>query len=123
MPNERIAITTFGFKYKNNPEAAATFDVRDFPNPFRVPELKAKDGRELEVMEYIFKKPEAQSRLNDIWITVISLFEAYASEGPFTVAIGCTGGHHRSVAVAEALKERLSHLTSVSVTHRELSDD
>jgi RNase adapter protein RapZ len=120
----RIEIVTFGFKYGIPLEADVVFDVRFLTNPFWEPELKPLSGLEEPVREYVLRQPAAH-RFLDLVVELLELtVPAYRAEGKQTlrVALGCTGGYHRSIALAEELARRLEPLeeSSVAVFHREL---
>jgi RNase adapter protein RapZ len=120
----RIEIVTFGFKYGIPLEADVVFDVRFLTNPFWEPELKPLSGLEEPVREYVLRQPAAR-RFLDLVVELLELtVPAYRAEGKQTlrVALGCTGGYHRSIALAEELARRLAPLeeSSVAVFHREL---
>jgi UPF0042 nucleotide-binding protein len=120
----RIEIVTFGFKYGIPLEADVVFDVRFLTNPFWEPELKPLSGLEEPVREYVLRQPAAR-RFLDLVVDLLELtVPAYRAEGKQTlrVALGCTGGYHRSIALAEELARRLEPFekSSVAVFHREL---
>jgi UPF0042 nucleotide-binding protein len=120
----QIDIITFGFKYGIPLEADLVFDVRFLTNPFWVPDLKPLTGLQPPVREFVMNQPAA-GRFLDLVAELLRLtVPAYRAEGKgrLTVALGCTGGHHRSIALAEELAERLVDVdeTSVAVFHREL---
>jgi RNase adapter protein RapZ len=121
----QIDIITFGFKYGIPLEADLVFDVRFLTNPYWVPDLKPLSGLQEPVREYVMKQPTAK-RFLDLVAELLELtVPAYREEGRarLTVALGCTGGHHRSIALAEELATRLrkpDQGTSVAVFHREL---
>jgi UPF0042 nucleotide-binding protein len=110
-PAGQLAVTvmSFGFKYGVPSNADLVFDVRFLPNPFFVPELKAFTGKEPRVAHYVLDRPDAWEFLDRVFELLAFLVPRYQKEGKtyLTVAIGCTGGKHRSVAVAQALTERL----------------
>jgi UPF0042 nucleotide-binding protein len=119
-----IDILTFGFKFGIPIEADLVFDVRFLTNPYYVPDLKLRSGLESPVREFVMDQPAA-SRFLDLVVQLLQLtVPAYRSEGKsrLTIALGCTGGYHRSIALAEELAERLRGLggASVAVFHREL---
>lgn len=120
-----VNLLSFGFKYGLPAESNLVFDVRFLPNPYFVPELKAQTGKESAIQEYIFSKPEAiaywQLLLQFITITL----EKYYEEGRYfvTIAIGCTGGKHRSVSFVERLAQTSLPNASVLVHHRDLSKE
>ena len=120
----RIEIVTFGFKFGIPLEADLVFDVRFLTNPYWEPALKPLSGLEEPVRDYVLRQPAAR-RFLDLVVELLELtVPAYRSEGKQTlrVALGCTGGYHRSIALAEALAGRLGGMaeTSVAVFHREL---
>jgi len=119
-----IDILTFGFKFGIPIEADLVFDVRFLTNPYYVPDLKPLSGLQSPVRDYVMGQPAA-SRFLDLVVELLELtVPAYRSEGKsrLTIALGCTGGYHRSIALAEELAERLRGMgsTSVAVFHREL---
>ena len=104
-----INVMAFGFKYGMPLDADLVFDVRCFPNPFYINDLKQKTGNDKEVQDYVMSFNEAvgfMDRLNDMMDFMIPL---YIEEGKIalTIAIGCTGGKHRSVTMANKLSEHL----------------
>ncbi len=107
----RVSVMSFGFKYGIPIEADLVFDVRFLPNPFYVPELTEKNGLDSEVYDYVMSSEQSREFLKKLEELVDFLLPNYEEEGKMnlTVCIGCTGGHHRSVAVTEALAQ---HLTS-----------
>ena len=120
----RIDIVTFGFKYGIPLEADLVFDVRFLTNPYWDPKLKPLSGLDEPVREFVLGQPAA-TRFLDLVAELLELTApAYRAEGKeqLRVALGCTGGYHRSIALAEALAERLAKLpkASVAVFHREL---
>jgi UPF0042 nucleotide-binding protein len=120
----RIDILTFGFKFGLPMEADLVFDVRFLTNPYWVPNLKPLSGLHESVRDYVLSQPSA-ARFLDLVIELLDLtLPAYRAEGKsrLTVALGCTGGYHRSIALAEELAQRLRHHdeTEVAVFHREL---
>lgn len=104
-----LTVMSFGFKYGVPSNADLVFDVRFLPNPYFVPELKPKSGKTPEVAGYVLERPETKEFLDRVADLLRFLLPRYQKEGKsyLTVAIGCTGGRHRSVAVASALVERL----------------
>jgi len=119
-----IDILTFGFKFGIPIEADLVFDVRFLTNPYYVPDLKPLSGLQEPVKEYVLGQPMA-GRFLELVVELLNLtVPAYRSEGKtrLTIALGCTGGYHRSIALAEELAVRLRDIdgTSVSVFHREL---
>jgi UPF0042 nucleotide-binding protein len=118
-----VNVMSFGFKYGVPAEADLVFDVRCLPNPFFEDGLRPLDGRAAEVKAFLRERPEARElsrRLADLLEFLVPL---YAAEGKtyLTVSLGCTGGKHRSVALAEELGDHLSRTgASVVVHHRDL---
>jgi len=115
-------VLSFGFKYGLPVDADLVFDVRYLPNPHFVPELRFKTGLEPEVATFVLDTPEAQELLGDLAPLLGRLLPRYEREGKsyLTIAVGCTGGRHRSVAVAEALGKLLGRSAEVRVEHRDI---
>lgn len=118
-----IEVMSFGFKYGMPIDADDVIDVRFLPNPFYIPELRPFTGLDKRVFDYVMDKKETQvfyKKLLDLLETAIP---GYIKEGKekLTVAIGCTGGQHRSVAIAQQLARDLSKKYPVDITHREVS--
>ena len=105
-----ISVMSFAYRYGVPPQADLVFDVRFLPNPYFVPELKGLTGRDPRVAQYVLDRPETQEFLARIVDLCLFLFPKYQKEGKayLTVALGCTGGKHRSVAIAHELVRRLS---------------
>ena len=119
----QITVFSFGFKYGIPIDADTVIDVRFLPNPFYVPEYKYSTGRVKEVADYIEKAPVTREFLEKLYDFMDFMVDHFKKAGKtqFTIAIGCTGGMHRSVFVTERLgshlKERFGH---VNVEHRDL---
>ncbi len=117
-----LTILSFGYKHGLPPEADMVFDVRFLPNPYFVETLSAMAGTDREVAAYVLESEEAHDYLR----RVVDLLEFQLpraereGKGYFTVAVGCTGGRHRSVAVAAELARRLSPKRPVTLRHRDL---
>ena len=107
-----VNVLSFGFKYGLPIEADIVFDVRFLPNPYYEPELRTKTGLDPEVREYIFKNQVSHEFLRRLGELISFLIPQYVQEGKhtLTIAVGCTGGRHRSVAVARALTELINQL-------------
>jgi UPF0042 nucleotide-binding protein len=107
----RVQVFSFGHKYGSPPELELLFDVRHLPNPFFVPELRDLSGHDRRVVKYLQSKPEVEETLRRFSDLLDYLLPLYKREGKsyVTVGIGCTGGRHRSVMVANALARRLRH--------------
>ena len=107
-----VNVMSFGYKYGIPLEADLVFDVRFLPNPFYVPELKHKTGMDSEVYDYVFSFPQTKTFVEKLEGLLSFLLPLYAEEGKSTlvIAVGCTGGHHRSVSVARCLTAYLSGL-------------
>lgn len=121
-----VNVVSFGFKYGPPVEADLLFDVRFLPNPFFVEELRHLDGRSTEVREFLARTPLTEDFLARLQAFLDFLIPHYATEGKtyLTVAIGCTGGKHRSVALAEALGQFLSGRGfPTTVNHRDLGKE
>ncbi len=104
-----VSCTSFGFKYGSPVEADLIFDVRCFPNPFYIPELKHHTGLDDDVRDFVFSSDETNTFVNKLCDMINFLLPLYIKEGKrhLTVAIGCTGGKHRSVAIAETLSSHV----------------
>ena len=118
-----VNVVSFGFKYGVPTEADLVFDVRFLPNPYFVDGLRAKDGTSPEVCRFLNEKTEKQEFMTHLKGLLDFLVPLYSEEGKsyLTLTIGCTGGKHRSVALAEELRSHLAqHGSAVSVSHRDL---
>ena len=121
--NFSINISSFGFKYGIPSEADIVFDVRFVPNPFWVPSLKKLTGNNKKVSDFVFKHEIAVNFLEETHHLLTSMVPGYINEGKYhlNIAFGCTGGHHRSVAIANALADKFkSDGVRVRVKHRDL---
>lgn len=119
----RATVVSFGFKYGIPVDADVVADMRFVPNPFWVPELRHLTGRDQPVADYVLGNPLAQQFIDDYVGVLETLRVGYLNEGKrfMTIAIGCTGGQHRSVAMAEELARRLREKGSPTlVVHRDL---
>ncbi|KAA9394990.1 RNase adapter RapZ [Kocuria coralli] len=120
----RLTVMSFGFKYGVPADANYVADVRFIPNPHWVPALRPRTGKDIEVRDYVFKSEGAQSFVERFTSMLEPVFEGYRAENKHyaTIAIGCTGGKHRSVAVTEEVARRLSKLprVTVNVEHRDI---
>ncbi len=117
-----ISCMSFGFRNGLPPEADLVFDVRCLPNPFYVAELREHTGQEDCVRDYVMKWPQTQELLDKLEDLLKFLTPMYVAEGKsqLVIAVGCTGGRHRSVAVAEHLGKYLRKLDyQVSISHRD----
>ena len=116
----RVNLISFGFRHGLPAEADTVFDVRFLPNPHFVTSLRPWTGRNARVARYVLKDVAAKRFLSQTTRLLGFLLPQYISEGKtyLTIAVGCTGGRHRSVAIAEALGKRLSRLKGVDVQIR-----
>ena len=123
-PGVQVTVMSFGFKYGLPTDADLVADARFLPNPFWIPELKPLTGLDSRVREYVLGLPGAREFLDGYVHALAPVLDGYGRENKrhATIALGCTGGKHRSVAMAEELKARLSVLPgiAVSVKHRDL---
>lgn len=118
-----VHIFSFGFKYGTPTDADFVADVRFLPNPFWVPDLRELTGMDRPVSDYVLSSQGATEFLDAYEKALICAIDGYAKEDKHfvTIAIGCTGGQHRSVAMSEELARRLrEHGLDVSVSAREL---
>jgi UPF0042 nucleotide-binding protein len=111
-PRQRLALHLISFSYKNGipPEADLVMDVRFLPNPFFVEDLKPLTGNDPRVRDYVLKQQETQDFLQQLFQFLDFLLPLFIQEGKthLTLAIGCTGGQHRSVVITNALGEHLA---------------
>ena len=122
-PTLHLTVLSFGFKYGLPVDADLVVDMRFLPNPHWVPELRPQTGRDAAVRDYVLGQPGAAEFLERYEGVARLVFEGYEREGKryALLAVGCTGGKHRSVATTEALAERLAGPgTDVQVVHRDL---
>lgn len=120
----RTEIMSFGFKRGIPRESDLVFDVRFLPNPYYIKEIRAYTGLEAPVRDYVLEKEETRNFLGHLYELVDYLLPLYTREGKrrLMIAIGCTGGAHRSVAISEALCAHLRALgQAVNVTHRDIA--
>ncbi|MFF2633701.1 RNase adapter RapZ [Microbacterium sp. NPDC058021] len=119
-----LTVMSFGFKYGMPPDADIVADMRFLPNPYWVPELKQFTGKDEAVRDYVFSQDGATEFLDAYVAALKPVVAGYQRENKphSTIAIGCTGGKHRSVATAEELARRLASLPGVAVRvkHRDL---
>ena len=123
IPNMQTSVISFGYKHGIPLDVDIVFDCRFLPNPFWVEELRPYSGLEAPVRDYVLCQPDSVAFLEKVDDLLTSLLPAFVREGKsyLTIAIGCTGGRHRSVALAEALAERLhADAQAVSVFHRDI---
>ncbi len=119
----RATVMSFGFKYGIPVDADVVLDVRFLPNPYWVPELRDHTGLEPDVNDYVVTSPDARNFLEHIGGLMSLVADGYLREGKryVTVAVGCTGGKHRSVAMAENLSARFVKAgVETLVVHRDL---
>jgi UPF0042 nucleotide-binding protein len=119
----RVQVTSFGHKYGNPGDLELLFDVRHLPNPHFIPDLKPLSGHDKRVVKYLNAQPEVEETINRFYDLLDYLLPQYQREGKsyVTVGIGCTGGRHRSVMVANALGRRLRRAGfDARVLHRDV---
>jgi RNase adapter protein RapZ len=125
--NISVNVTSFGFKYGVPIDADLIFDVRFLPNPHYVEQLRPKTGQDPDVYDYVMKWPDTQTFLSKLLDMLQYLIPLYQKEGKsqVVIGIGCTGGKHRSVALAEYLGRMLgsSETEKVRVSHRDAERD
>jgi UPF0042 nucleotide-binding protein len=122
-----VTILSFGFKHGIPVDSDLLFDVRFLPNPHFVPGLRPHTGRDAEVARYLDRSPATHEFLDHTLNLLKFLIPQYAHEGKsyLTIGIGCTGGRHRSVAIAEALRKGLAGIPGVRlrVKHRDIANE
>ncbi len=125
--NIYLTILSFGFKYGIPSDADLVFDVRFLPNPYYLEELRPKTGNDPEIQQFVMKSPEAGEFLDKLEDMVRFLIPNYIKEGKnrLVIAIGCTGGKHRSVTLTNALYERLkkNQKYGLRAEHRDIDKD
>lgn len=124
--NFYITIVSFGFKYGIPVDSDLVFDVRFLPNPYYIPELKMKTGNDKDVFEFVMTTDIAVKFLNKLEDMLTFLIPNYIMEGKnqLVVSIGCTGGKHRSVTLANAISRKLKVLDyGLKVEHRDIEKD
>lgn len=125
--NLYISVLSFGFKYGIPADADLVFDVRFLPNPYYIEELRPKSGNDREVRDYVMKNRKAEEFLDKMTDLVEFLIPNYVQEGKtqLVIAIGCTGGKHRSVTLANGLFEALSRNENygIRIEHRDIGKD
>ena len=123
-PGTAFLLESFGFKRGMPVDADLVFDVRCLPNPYWKPELRAQSGLDAPVAEYLAAQPEVEEMFQDIFTYLHKWLPRFAASNRayVTIAIGCTGGHHRSVYLTERLGQALQKtLKNVQVRHRDLT--
>jgi len=119
----QTSVVSFGYKYGLPLDVDLVLDCRFLPNPFWIEELRPYSGLEEPVRDYVLSQPETKDFLDKVDELLTGILPSFVREGKsyLTIALGCTGGRHRSVALAVALGERLSaHGHPVSVFHRDV---
>lgn len=120
----QIAVVSFGFKFGIPADVDLVFDVRFLPNPFYDLELRPLTGNDKPIQDFVMKYDESVEFLEKLDNMMEFLIPNYIKEGKYNlvVGIGCTGGKHRSVTIANALAEKLAHLPySIKVEHRDIT--
>ena len=121
-----VTILSFGFKYGIPADADLVFDVRFLPNPYYDPELRPMTGNDLAIQQYVTRSGDARIFLDKLEDMLGFLIPHYIDEGKYhlVVGIGCTGGKHRSVTIANGIYKRLKNLPySVRIEHRDIEND
>ena len=119
-----VSVLSFGFKHGIPIEADLVFDVRFMPNPYYIQELREKTGLDREVSDYVFSFQQTHDYMTKLRDLLAFTLPLYAEEGKteLVIAIGCTGGHHRSVAVTHALAADIRDLGyRVRENHRDMN--
>ena len=122
-----VTVMSFGFKHGIPADSDLVLDVRFLPNPFYIDDLKHKTGNDREVQEYVMSFPEAEMFMTKLTDLLQFLLPNYVKEGKYrlVIAIGCTGGKHRSVTLANKLYGKLKEHTDyvVRIEHRDIEKD
>lgn len=126
--NLYVTVLSFGFKYGIPVDADLVFDVRFLPNPYYVETLRPKTGNDKDVQEFVMQGGKAQCFLDKLYGMLQFLLPNYVLEGKnqLVIGVGCTGGKHRSVTIANALYERLkgqSDEYGLKIEHRDIEND
>ncbi|MBO9129925.1 RNase adapter RapZ [Bacillus sp. 165] len=118
----RVNVMSFGFKYGIPIDADLVFDVRFLPNPFYIPHMKPLTGLDEEVSSYVLKFSETRKFLEKLTDLIAFMLPHYKREGKsqLVIAIGCTGGQHRSVTLTEYIGKHFQHQFKTYVTHRDI---
>lgn len=121
QPEFRIEVMSFGFKYGLPLDADLVFDVRFLPNPYYQPELRNQTGLDDDVYNYVMDHQESEEFYRHLYDLIAPILPAYKREGKsvLTIAVGCTGGQHRSVAFAARLGRDLAKDWTVNMSHRD----
>lgn len=126
-PAMLIHLTSFGYKYGLPPAADLVFDVRFMDNPFYIPELRDRDGRDAKVRDYVLGHPATREFLDHLMPFLTFALPRYEEEkkARLGIALGCTGGRHRSVVLADEIARRLRDLWpgEIDVEHRDVDRD
>lgn len=120
-----VHVVSFGFKYGIPIDADLVFDVRFLPNPYYVDHLRLRTGCDRDVYDFVMRSPETERFMAKLLDMLDFLVPEYTREGKaqLVIAIGCTGGRHRSVAIGERLREHLQKTRPVTVEHRDVARD
>jgi UPF0042 nucleotide-binding protein len=119
----QVMVVSFGYKYGVPLDSDVVFDTRFLPNPFYIDELRDRTGKSKKVKDYVLHSTETRKFLKEFFRYVDYLMPRFVEEGKayLTLSIGCTGGKHRSVVLADKLRDHLNELKySVKVNHRDL---
>ena len=125
--NLYISVLSFGFKYGIPADADLVFDVRFLPNPYYVEGLRQKTGNDIEIQDFVMQYKEAHEFLDKLEDMIKFLIPNYVTEGKtqLVISIGCTGGKHRSVTLANELYDRLKECSGygIKIEHRDIGKD
>jgi UPF0042 nucleotide-binding protein len=121
-----VSVISFGFRFGVPADANLVFDARFLPNPNYIPRLKSKTGRDAAVQRYMDSFPSSREFMKHLMDLLFYLLPHYVQEGKsyLTVAIGCTGGRHRAVAIAEKLAQALADKGyKTRISHRDVGKE
>lgn len=122
-----VHVLSFGFKYGIPGDADLIFDVRFLPNPYYVEDLKRQTGNDAAVQQYVLSEPDAEEFIRKLWDLIKFLIPRYIKEGKnqLIIGVGCTGGKHRSVTMANELYKKLGQIPGIGIKieHRDIEKD
>ncbi len=119
----QVLVMSFGYKYGIPLDSDLIFDTRFLPNPFYIDDMREKTGKSQKVKQFVLKFPESKKFISELYRFIDFLMPQFVEEGKsyLNIAIGCTGGRHRAVVMAEKLRDHLKKKNySIRVYHRDI---